>query len=234
MDSEERRRYSRQIAVDGIGESGQEKLLSAKVMIVGCGALGSMVAMQLAGAGVGNITIADFDTIDISNLQRQFFYSTGNAGKKKSEMLAERMKELNPAISVEIVDKLITESNATDYFKDKDFIVDATDNSASKVLIDKICGMLAKPCCIGGVAGMHGQVVTLLPDSLRFEEMFTSVEDTGMTPCSVAGVLGPAASMCASIQAAEVMKYITGVGELLEGRMLTFNLATNAYHVYKL
>lgn len=227
-------RYSRQIAIPEIGTEGQKKLLESRVFVLGCGALGSMVSMQLAGAGIGKLTIADFDNIEISNLQRQFFFKTEEAGLSKAEVLKGRIEELNPDTSVEYIPKYITGKIAEEEFGKHDFIVDATDNPESKRLVDVICREKRLPCCIGGVREFSGQVITLLPDDNRFEEIFGEGASQGFLPCSLGGVAGPAASLCASIQASEVIKYLTSCGQILSGRLFLFNLLTNQFNVFPL
>lgn len=234
MTAEEKRRYSRQISVDEIGESGQNRLLSSKVAIVGCGALGSMVAMQLAAAGVGNIVIADFDTIDISNLQRQFFFKTEEAGASKAEKLALRMTEINPECTIRIIKRMIDRKLAYEMFADCDFIVDATDNPASKMMIEEVSDLLGKHCCVAGVSGFHGQIMTIRPGGLKFGDVFSQEADSEFMPCSIGGVIGPAAALCASVQATETIKFLTKSGETLEDRLLTFNLLDNSFRLLQL
>lgn len=232
-DSEDlKQRYSRQIAIEEIGKTGQEKLLTSKVLVVGCGALGSMAAMQLAGAGVGVIGIADFDNIDISNLQRQFFFDSSDAGKSKVEVLKNRLLALNPSIEVKAFSSLINTRKAEEIFADYDFIIDATDNPDSKKITGEVARQKQKPCCIGGVSGFRGQVMTFLPDDMRFEDYFGEASNAGFLPCSIGGVIGPAAALCASIQVSETLKFITGVGELLSGGMIVFDLKNNSFHKF--
>ena len=227
-------RYSRQVSLEAIGEEGQQRIRNARILIVGCGALGSMAAMELAGAGIGVIGIADFDTVDISNLQRQFFYATENAGILKSQLLAAKITALNPEVTVEIYNDIITEKKARCIFGNFDFIIDATDNPESKKMIGGICMSLGKPCSIGGVGDFHGQVMTLLPDDPRFEDYFGESGSEGFMPCSLGGVFGPAAVVCASIQASEALKYIVNAGELLSRRLLCFNLLNNTFQKFSL
>ena len=235
MDKDDLRlRYARQMAVTEIGREGQIKLCGSKVLVVGCGALGSMVAMQLAGAGVGRLGLADYDTVDISNLQRQFFFNTDDSGKSKVELIAQRVKDLNPGTSVTVYKELITAAKAEKIIGDYDFIVDATDNPDSKNIIGKIAQQKNKACCIGGVRNFSGQIITLLPDDARFEEYFGSASADGFMPCSLGGVMGPAAALCASIQASETIKYLTGAGKLISGSLLTFNLLNNSFRIFQL
>lgn len=229
------KRYSRQTAIGEIGEAGQRRLLNAAVMVVGCGALGSMAAMQLAGAGVGRIGIADFDTIDISNLQRQFFFTASEAGKSKSAVLSERIQELNADVTVERHELLVTRKNAAELFGNYDFIIDATDNPASKKLVEAASLECGKSCCIGGVAGFRGQVMTVGPGSSGcFSEVFNPGDDQSMMPCAIEGVAGPAAALCASLQASEAVKHITGAGDTLAGKLLVFDLLTDRFELLHL
>jgi related to thiamin biosynthesis protein (thiF) len=227
MTEEERIRYARMIAIPEIGMKGVEKLKKSHVFITGCGALGSVVAMYLAGAGVGKITIADFDTIDISNLQRQLFYATSDAGKSKAHTLAKRLSALNPECDIECIDSIITETSAPALFSQCDFIIDATDNPTSKFVTDKICHELGKPCCIGGVAGFTGQVMSWSPGHVGYSDIFCPESvDSGFTPCSIGGVLGPAAGVIACCQASETIKHLTDAGEMLFDKVFFIDLLT--------
>lgn len=225
-------RYSRQLPVSGFGEDGQRRLMSSSVFIVGCGALGSMVAMQLAGAGVGHIFVADFDNIEVSNLQRQFFFKTAEAGMAKAAVLAGRMTDLNPDVEAVPLRCLVEKGNASELFGNMDFIVDATDNPASKSLVEDVCCSLGKPCCIAGVSEFHGQVMTVVPGGRRFGDIFQDADDAGFTPCSIGGVMGPAAALCASVQASEVIKYLSGIGKTLDSRLLTFDLMNDSFRLF--
>lgn len=232
MDNIAKMRYSRQIAIPEIGKEGQDKIRYSSILIIGGGALGSMIAMQLAGAGVGTLAIADYDNIDVSNLQRQFFFETKDCGVSKVEKIYDRIKALNPEVDVRIYKEVITQKKAQDIFGKYDFIVDATDNPESKRVTGKMSEKLGKPCCIGGVRDFSGQVMTFLPGDCRFEEFFGIVSADGFLPCSLGGVMGPAAALCASIQASETLKYITGAGNLLSGKLMLFNLLKNTYQVF--
>lgn len=224
-------RYSRQMAIPGIGKEGQLRLSRGKVLIVGCGALGSLVAMYLAAAGVGKLGLADFDTVDPTNLQRQLFYRESDAGMKKVFLLADSVKGLNSKVEVEPLERLVTVGNGAEMVCRYDIIVDATDNEMAKCAIDKLCRDAGKPCVTGGVEQMHGQVFTVMPESnVGYSDLFqTSGAEPGFTPCSVAGVLGPAAGVVASVQASEVIKLLTSAGTPLSSRMLVFDLASNTW-----
>ena len=232
LDKDLKIRYSRQISVKEIGYEGQQRLCEGKVLIIGCGALGSMIAMQLAGAGVGTIGIVDFDNIEVSNLQRQFFYTTSECGRPKSEMLEKKILTLNQSVKVNRLNKFFTAKDAAAHFPDYDFIIDATDNPDSKRLIDEMARENGKPCCIGGVRDFSGQVTTLLPEDPRFDEIFGVVVGDSFLPCSLGGVVGPAAAFCASIQASEAIKFLAKAGELLSGKILFFDLLKPSVKIF--
>ena len=234
LSSESKLRYARQIAIREIGLEGQKRICSAKVLIIGCGALGSMIAMQLAGAGVGHIGIADYDTIDLSNLQRQIFFSTEESGEPKVYSLSSRIKKLNPTIEVKVYNCLITSQKAEEIFPAYDFIIDGTDNPDSKRTTGTVALKKNKPCCIGGVKDFGGQIMTFLPGEPRFEDYFGIISDGGILPCSLSGVLGSAAAVCASIQATEAIKWITNSGDLLNGRLLRFDLLKDYFQIFTL
>ena len=227
-------RYSRQTAIAVIGKDGQRKILGSKILIIGCGALGSMDAMQLAGAGIGTLGIADYDTIDISNLQRQFFFQTEEAGLPKVKVLSQRIKGLNPEVDIVEYNEIITPEKATRIFTEYDFIIDATDNPESKRMTGEISKKVGKGCCIGGVRDFEGQVMTFLPEDARFEDYFGKGAGDGFLPCSMGGIIGPAAAICASLQVAEALKYIVEIGRLLSGRILIFNLLKNTFQIFSL
>lgn len=233
-ESDIRLRYARQIAVPEIGKRGQTKLLESKVLVIGAGALGSMVAMQLAGAGVGTIGICDFDKVDISNLQRQFFFTTSEAGESKVDLLSQRLAGLNPDSDVRVYKEFMTPHKAENIFPEYDFIVDATDNPESKKMTGELCGIIGKACNIAGVREFSGQVTTLLPTDARFEDYFGAASGAGVLPCSLGGVIGPAAALCASLQSSETIKCLLSTGSLLSGKLLYFNLLTNSFQIFRL
>lgn len=227
MEEDKRIRYSRMIAIPEIGRAGVEKLNNSKVAVVGCGALGSVCAMYLAGAGVGNLIIADFDTIDISNLQRQLFFDTAQAGKSKATILAERITALNPDCKVNGVEKMITAGLASELFKGCDFVIDATDNPSSKYMTDQTCSELEIPYCIGGVSEFRGQVMSCAPGTAKYSDIFSpQTAGQGFTPCSLGGVMGPAAGVIACLQASEAIKHLTGAGEMLYNKIFMIDLLT--------
>lgn len=235
LTAEQRRRYSRNILLPEIGKEGQEKLLAADVVVIGCGALGSIVAMYLAGSGVGHITICDFDTIDVSNLQRQLSFTTASLGKKKVEETADRLRAINPEIEITTFDRLVTTKNAPELFAGKQLIIEGSDNPATKHLVATTCRSLGLPYIIGGVREWEGQIITSLPGQPDYLDIFPEpAEAGGFTPCSIGGVAGPLPGVIGSMQAIEAIKYLTGAGSLLASRMLIYDALTATVKTFTL
>ena len=222
MNADQRRRYSRTILLDGIGEEGQSALDRASVLVVGSGALGSIVSMYLAGSGVGYIAVADFDNVDLSNLQRQLSFTEEDLGQRKAEATGRRLRSINSLIEVEVINELITSRRATELFSRFDVIVEGSDNPSTKYLVSDVASELQRPCVIGGVREFGGQVMTQLPGHACYRDLFpdAACDAAGLTPCAAGGVLGPLPGIVASIQASEVIKLLTGVGTLLVDRLL--------------
>ena len=224
---EELLRYSRHILLKDVGVEGQEKIRNGKVLVVGAGGLGAPVALYLAAAGVGTIGIVDGDVVDLSNLQRQVIHFTGDVGHPKVESARDKMLAINPNVNVNTIREFLMSDNALDIIKDYDFIVDGTDNFPVKFLINDACVMAGKPFSHGGILRFEGQTFTHLPGTACYRCLFKSPPPANAVPtCSQAGVLGAIAGMLGTIQAAETLKYLTGVGELLTNKLLTFNAKT--------
>jgi len=217
-------RYSRHIILQDVGVEGQEKISNGKVLIVGAGGLGAPVALYLAAAGVGTIGIIDGDVVDLSNLQRQIIHFTADVNKAKVLSAKEKINQLNPDVKVITYQELLTAANALDIIKDYDFVVDGTDNFPVKFLINDACVMAGKPFSHGGILRFDGQTITYVPGSACYRCIFHAPPPANAVPtCSQAGVLGAIAGILGTIQATEVLKYLTGVGDLLTNRLLTFN-----------
>ena len=224
MNEEQIERYSRHIILQGVGGEGQEKLLNGKVLIIGAGGLGAPVALYLAAAGVGHIGIIDADIVDISNLQRQVIHFTPDIGRPKVESAKEKMNLINPDVKVTTYYDLFTKDNALDLIKDYDFIVDGTDSFPSKFLINDACVIGKKPFSHGGILRFDGQTMTHVPGSASYRCVFKNPPPKDAVPtCSQAGVFGAVAGMLGTIQAAEAVRFITGVGDLLTNRILIFD-----------
>jgi molybdopterin-synthase adenylyltransferase len=225
---EQLERYSRHIILQDVGIEGQARILESKVLIIGAGGLGSPVALYLAAAGVGTIGIADADRVELSNLQRQVIHSTRDIGKPKVESAAEKMSAINPDIAIKTHHEYIKAANIRDIIAGYDFVIDGTDNFTSKFLINDACVMAGKPFSHGGILRFHGQTMTILPgESACYRCVFPAPPPRGAVPtCSQAGVLGAVAGILGTIQAAEALKFITGVGALLINALLVFDAKT--------
>lgn len=221
-------RYIAQTRLPEIGKDGQSRLKRSTVLIVGCGALGSPAGMLLAAAGVGRILIADFDTIEISNLHRQTYYKEQEAGMSKVEALVERMRSLNSEIEVIGINRMMTQNTLSELPYIPDMVVDASDNPATTYLLEKYCLNREIPICLAGVSGWKGQIYTWRPGALPFSEIIPiPSEDSGILPCSITGIMGPLASMMASIQSAETIKCILDIGATFTNRLISIDLLTN-------
>ena len=228
LSNEELERYSRQIILKEIGYRGQKKLAEGKVLVVGAGALGAPAVMYLAAAGVGTIGIADADTVSISNLHRQIIHSTQNIGRSKTDSARETIRAINPQVNVCLYNEFLTKDNIAQVIRDYDVVIDATDNPGSKTLINDACVLFGKPFCHAGIVQFFGQILTVIPKkSPCCRCVFgKSLLQKRALSCQEAGVIGPLAGVAGSIQALEAIKYLTGAGELLTGRLMMIDLLT--------
>lgn len=225
LTEEQIERYSRHIMLKEVGGKGQKKLFDGKVMIIGAGGLGSPIALYLAAAGVGTIGIADADCVDLSNLQRQIAHHTKDIGAPKVESAKEKMVAMNPDVTVNTYQTWVTADNILDIIRDYDFVIDGTDNFAAKFLINDACIMAGKPYSHGGILQFDGQTITVKPgESPCYRCIFPTPPPKDAIPtCSRAGVIGVLPGVIGSIQATEAVKFLLGKGELLTGRLLTYN-----------
>lgn len=234
LSAEERRRYSRNIMLDGIGKDGQQRMSDASVLIVGTGALGSVASMYLAASGIGRIGIVDFDNIEISNLQRQLSFTETDIGMSKVEVTKNKLNGINSLISVEPYNLFLKPSDARKLIGNYDIIVEGSDNPDTKYMINDICVELSKPYVLGGVSKYSGQVMTWRPGHTNYRDIFPEAETAGFIPCSIGGVLGPLPGIIGSIQATEVIKLITGAGDTLTDRFLTVDALTMKFSILEL
>ena len=218
-------RYSRQILLPQVGGNGQQKLLAAKVLIIGVGGLGSPIAAYLAGAGVGTLGIVDSDQVDITNLHRQIIYATDDIGKPKVEAAKERLEKMNPDIKIVPHQLRLTSANIMKVIKDYDIIVDGTDNFPARYLINDACVLAKKPLVHGAFFRFEGQAMVIKPgEGPCYRCMFAEPPPPGAVPsCQEAGVLGALAGVIGLIQATETLKLILEVGEPLVGKLIIFN-----------
>jgi molybdopterin/thiamine biosynthesis adenylyltransferase len=221
-------RYSRHILLKDVGVEGQQKLFNAKVLIIGAGGLGSPAALYLAAAGVGTIGIADADTVDLSNLQRQVIHFTKDLHRPKVESAAEKMCAINPDVTVNTYQEFLLAANIQRILRGYDFVIDGTDNFAAKFLINDACVLENIPFSHGGILRFNGQTMTVVPgESACYRCVFHAPPPRGSVPtCSEAGILGAIAGMLGTIQAVEALKFITGAGGLLTNTLLSFDAKT--------
>lgn len=222
-------RYRRQLMVRDFGDEQQQKLLVSRVGIVGCGALGSLTAMYLAGAGVGTLYIYDGDTVDISNLHRQIFYTNADIGKPKAMLLAARIDALNPDVHVEAHVCRLDEDSARKMVETCDLVIDATDNSETKYMLERVCESTDKPFIVAGVNTLRGQVMTCLPGGVKFSDVFPPSDELVSSKLGPTPIFGPTAGVAASLMVSEAIKLLTGIGETLSDRLLTFDLTTDSF-----
>jgi molybdopterin/thiamine biosynthesis adenylyltransferase len=225
LTEEQIQRYSRHILLQDVGGKGQQKLFDGKVLIIGAGGLGAPIALYLAAAGVGTIGIADADVVDVSNLQRQVIHFTPDIGKPKVISAAEKMRAINPDVTVKTYQEWVTAANIAELIKDYDFVVDGTDNFAAKFLINDACVLGNKPYSHGGILRFDGQTFTIRPRiSACYRCLFPKPPPKDAIPtCSQAGVIGVLPGVLGTIQATEAIKFLLGKGELLTDRLLTYN-----------
>lgn len=236
MTNEQLERYSRHIILKEVGVKGQKKLLKGKVLIIGAGGLGAPAAMYLAAAGVGTIGIADADVVDLSNLQRQIIHATKDLGKKKVDSAAETMREMNPDVTVNTIHTFVSARNIRELVRDYDFILDGTDNFPAKFLINDACVLEKKAFSHAGIIRFKGQLMTYVPgEGPCYRCVFKNPPPPDAVPtCKQAGVIGAMGGVIGSLQAMEAIKYLLGVGDLLTGRLLTYDALKMEFHTIRL
>ena len=235
LNAEQRRRYSRTTMLPEIGPEGQRRLLGATVTLVGAGALGSVCAMYLAASGVGRLRLIDFDTIDVSNLQRQLSFATADCGLRKAEVCAGRIRAINPEVEVETVGAMLTRGNASEVIEGSDLVMEGSDNPSTKYLVTDTAVALGVPYVLGGVAQWQGQVHSWAPGHRSYRDIFPeSACEGGYLPCSVGGVLGPLPGVVGSVMACEAIKIVAGAGAPLFDRLLTIDALTMSMATYAL
>lgn len=230
MTNEDRERYSRQIMLPEIGEGGQERLLAASVLVIGAGGLGSPVIMYLAAAGVGTLGIADGDNIELSNLQRQVIHRQCDIGKSKAVSGEEFVRSLRVDIHVHVIGSFLDGAALENIIGGYDFVLDCTDGIGNKLMINDVCVKAGKPFCHGGVTGFTGQVMTWLPGypDLRAMTGWDAPPSPGGSPT---GIVGAVCGVAGSVMAMEAVKFITGTGKLLTGRIFAFDMLSMRFGV---
>lgn len=226
LERDELTRYSRNILLEEIGRDGQERLKYSRVIVVGAGGLGSPALLYLAAAGVGNITLIEGDRLDLTNLQRQILYSTGEVGEPKATAAASRLRQLNPNVNVRTIADRLNPANAPDYLRDVDLVLDGTDNFPTRFLVNDVCVHQGLPLISGGILRFFGLVLGVQPGRTPcYRCLFEHPPEPGSVPsCSAAGVLGAVAGMVGSFMAAEACKVLLGAGMSILGRMVQVDL----------
>jgi molybdopterin/thiamine biosynthesis adenylyltransferase len=237
--NEQIERYARHIILPQVGGKGQRRLLGSRVLVVGAGGLGSPVLLYLAAAGVGTIDIIDFDVVDASNLQRQVIHTTADLGRPKAISAAESIRALNPDVNVVVHEDALLPSNALELFRACDVIVEGSDNFPTRYLVNDAAHLARKPLVSGALFQFEGQV-TVFPndggaDSPCLRCLFPEPPAPGLIPsCQEAGIFGVVPGIIGSMQAAEVIKLLLGIGKPLAGRMLTLDALAMKWREIKL
>ncbi len=231
---EQVKRYSRHIIMPQIGSRGQRKLMESRVLIVGAGGLGGPVALYLALAGVGTIGLVDFDTVDISNLQRQVLHNSETVGMPKVESAIQTLRRYNPEVAVVPHEFPINSENAMELVSRYDIVVNGADNFATRYLVNDAAYLNGKPVVDGSILIFDGQVTVYQPGEGCYRCLFPEPPPPGMVPnCAEAGVLGALTGTIGSIQATEVVKLVLGIGETLTRRLLLVDALNMEFRVVK-
>ena len=230
LNEEQFQRYARHLILEEVGEEGQDKLLSAKVLCVGAGGLGSPVAVYLAAAGIGTIGLIDDDVVDLSNLQRQIIHATSKIGAPKVESAREALSQINPTINVKIYKQRLTAANIQEIIRDYDLIVDGSDNFETRYLINDAAYLNSKIVVSGALLRFEGQVTTFRSGlkTKRHEPCYRCLfpnapSANSINRCEDVGILGSVAGVIGTLQATEVLKEIIGLGETMSGKLLIFD-----------
>lgn len=228
-------RYSRHIIMPQVGSVGQRKLMQARVLIVGAGGLGSPSAVYLALAGVGTLGLADFDVVDLSNLQRQILHHNDDVGRPKVQSGKDSILAYNPDVDVRIHEAQLTSENAMEIISQYDIVVNGADNFPARYLINDACYLLGKPLVDGSILIFDGQATVYLPGHGCYRCLFPAPPPPGAVPsCAEAGVLGALTGLVGSIQAVETLKLILGIGESLSSRLLLIDALSMDFRTVKI
>lgn len=235
MKDEQLLRYSRQIMLPDIDIEGQQKLLNAKVMLIGLGGLGSPVAMYLASAGVGHLILVDFDTVELSNLQRQIVHSTADINREKVASAKDRLLALNPDCHITTINKQLDDKELTEQASYVDVVIDGSDNFETRFAVNKACVSNKVPLVSGAAIRFEGQL-SVFDSSQEFSPCYRclySDEEIAAETCSQTGVIAPLLGVIGSMQALEAIKLITKVGNTLIGKLVLFDAMSSEFQTMK-
>ncbi len=213
LSDQDRQIYARQILLPEVGQNGQQKLSAAKVLIIGLGGLGAPVSYYLAAAGLGKLGLCDFDTVSLSNLNRQILYQSADLGQKKALIAAGRLQKLNPSLITQVYDQALTEDLALKIFGDYDLIIDCLDNFAARFILNDACLKLKKPFIHAGVGQFQGQMLTVIPGQSPCLRCFLppKIQESQASDPLAKAIIGAVAGVIGSMQALEAIKYILGL-----------------------
>jgi len=230
-------RYSRQLLLPEVSADGQRRIKAARVLCIGAGGLGSPAALYLTAAGIGTLGLVDADRVDVSNLQRQILYGTGDVGEPKLEKARARLQQLNPDVKIVLHEARLTSANATEIIADYDVVIDGSDNFPTRYLSNDVCVFARKPNIYGSVFRFEGQASVFAPHlgGPCYRCLFPEPPPPGAAPsCAEAGVLGVLPGIIGLIQATEALKLIVGAGETLAGRLLHFDALKMKFREFNL
>ncbi len=235
LSNEQRQRYARHLSLPEVGEKGQQKLLEAKVAVIGAGGLGSPAALYLAAAGVGTIGVIDFDVVDASNLQRQILHATDRIGRPKVDSAKQTLEAINPDVNVVTHGEQLNAANALDVLSGYDVIVDGSDSFPTRYLVNDVSLNLRVPVAHGSIFRFDGQASFFIPyEGPCYRCIFAEAPPPELAPnCADAGVLGVLPGIIGSIQATETIKHILGIGETLVGRLLAYDALDQSFMTVK-
>lgn len=236
MNDQQLLRYSRQIMLPDVDIEGQEKLLAARVLVIGLGGLGSPLAMYLAAAGVGELILADFDSVDLSNLQRQIAHTTDRLGELKVESARKTLQALNPDVKITCVPQVLDANTLNNYVAEADVVVDCCDNFATRFAVNAACVATKTPLVSGAAIRLEGQVAVFDnrdSDCACYRCLYDE-ESEENTTCAANGVLSPLVGIIGSMQALETIKLIVGFGKTLAGKLLVFDARYSQWRELKL
>ena len=233
---DEVRRYSRHLIIPDVGMVGQKRLKNARVLCVGAGGLGSPALMYLAAAGVGTLGIVEYDVVDESNLQRQIIHGQSDIGRSKAESARDSVREINPYVDVIIHNVRLDSDNVLAIFGGYDLIVDGTDNFATRYLVNDACVLLGKPYVWGSIFRFEGQASVFWDEyGPNYRDLYPEPPPPGMVPsCAEGGVLGVLCASIGSIMVTEAIKLITGIGDPLIGRLVSYDALEMSYRTLKI
>lgn len=229
-------RYARHVILDEVGEEGQIKLLESRVLVVGAGGLGSPVLLYLAAAGIGTLGIVDFDTVDMTNLQRQIIHSTDEIGEPKVRSAADRLELLNPEIEIVQHRARLSAANARDIVAGYDLVVDGSDNFSARYLTNDICYFLKKPLVSAALVRFEGQLSTFraYESGPCYRCLFPTPPDPTLVPrCDTVGIFGAVAGVLGTLQATEVLKELLGLGTPMTGRLMLYDALDQTFRTVK-